>query len=218
MPRNVGERTDDFLLQRDHRPQNSAQETNVMRAANDLAAASGRLSSPALDRLKRLIAGDAEPGWSVTLPAHDNPSPDRPLILVVDDDPVNRTLASELLSCWGMKPLLAVGGAEAVAMACELRLDLILMDLRMPAPDGFAATAQIRRFEREHGRRRVPVVAYTAATPGADRPHLRDSGIDAVLHKPADAQALRECVTRWCLQEPTNVGHRTDPRPLAVAK
>jgi len=77
-----------------------------------------------------------------------------------------------------------------------------LMDLQMPAPDGFAATAQIRRFEREHGRRRVPVVAYTSATVSVGHPRLRDSGIDAVLRKPADAQSFRECVTRWCLQEP----------------
>jgi CheY-like chemotaxis protein len=173
-----------------------------MRATNNLVAAKGRLGSSALDRLKRLIAGHAEPGWSVTLPAQDNPFTDRPLILVVDDDPVNRTLASEQLSCWGMKPLLAVGGAEAVILACEVRLDLILMDLQMPVPDGFAATAQIRRFEREHGRRRVPVVAYTSAAVSADEPRLRDSGIDAVLRKPAGAQALRECVTRWSLQGP----------------
>lgn len=175
-----------------------------MRAANDLAATGGRLASPALDRLKRLIAGHAEPGWSATLPAHDGPSTDPPLILVVDDDPANRALASELLSCWGMKPLLAAGGAEAVVLACELRLDLILMDLQMPAPDGFAATAQIRRFEREHARRRVPVVAYTAAAVSADQPRLRDSGIDAVLRKPADAQAFRDCVTRWCPQRTTS--------------
>jgi CheY-like chemotaxis protein len=173
-----------------------------MRAANDLVATSGRLGSPALDRLKRLIAADTEPRWGVTLPAHDTPATDRPLILVVDDNPVNRTLASELLSCWGIMPLLAAGGAEAVVLACELRLDLILMDLRMPVPDGYAAAAQIRRFERAHGRRRVPVVAYTSADVSADQPRLRDSGIDAVLHKPADAQAFRECVTRWCLQAP----------------
>ena len=173
-----------------------------MRATNNLVAAKGGPGSSALDRLKRLIAGHAEPGWSVTLPAQDNPFTDRPLILVVDDDPVNRTLASEQLSCWGMRPLLAAGGAEAVILACEVRLDLILMDLQMPVPDGFAATAQIRRFEREHGRRRVPVVAYTSAAVSADEPRLRDSGIDAVLRKPAGAQALRECVTRWCFQEP----------------
>jgi CheY-like chemotaxis protein len=139
--------------------------------------------------------------WSVTLPAHANPSTDRPLILVVDDNPANRALAKELLSCWDIEPLLAAGGAEAVALASELRLDLILMDLQMPAPDGFAATAQIRRFERQHGSRRVPVVAYTSAIESADELCLRDSGIDAVLHKPADAKAFRECVTRWCLHD-----------------
>jgi two-component system, sensor histidine kinase and response regulator len=135
----------------------------------------------------------------VTLPTYDTPSTDRPLILVVDDDPVNLTLAIAQLGCWGMKPLLAGGGAEAVILATELRLDLILMDLQMPVPDGFAATAQIRRFERENGRRRVPVVAYTSAAVNADEQRLQDSGIDGVLHKPADAQAIRECVTRWCL-------------------
>src|SRR5688500_4273165 len=123
--------------------QNSAQATSGMRAANDLAA------------------------WGATLPAHANPSTDRPLILVVDDNPANRALASAMLTCWGRKPLLAAGGAEAVVLACELRLDLILMDLQMPAPDGFAATAQIRRFERAHGRRRVPVVGYTSAAVSA---------------------------------------------------
>ena len=173
-----------------------------MRVANDLSTAGGRFVSPALDRLKRLIAGHAEPEWSVTLPAHDSASTDPPLILVVDDKSVNRTLASELLSCWGMKPLLAAGGAEAVALARELRLDLILMDLQMPVLDGFEAAAQIRRSEREHGRRRVPVVAYTSAAVSADQARLRDSGIDAVLRKPADAQAIRECVLRWCLREP----------------
>jgi CheY-like chemotaxis protein len=140
--------------------------------------------------------------WSATLPAPTNPSTGRPLILVVDDNPANRALARELLSCWGMKPLLAAGGAEAVVLACELRLDLILMDLQMPAPDGFAATAQIRQFEREHGRRRVPVVAYTSAAVTADQLRLRENGIDDVLRKPADAQAFRECVMRWCLKEP----------------
>lgn len=52
-----------------------------MRAVNDLMAASGRLALPALDRLMRPFAGDAESGWSLTLPAHGSLFTDRPLIL-----------------------------------------------------------------------------------------------------------------------------------------
>ena len=73
------------------------------------------------------------------------------------------------------------------------------MDLQMPVLDGFAATAQIRRFEVEHSRRRVPVVAYTSTLVCGDLSRLRDSGFDAILEKPASALAMRECVMRWCL-------------------
>ena len=124
---------------------------------------------------------------------------DRPLVLVVDDDPFNLMVASQRLSLMGIKPLVGADGAEAVALACALQLDLILMDLQMPVLDGFAATAQIRRFERECSRRRVPVVAHTSTLDGGDLSRLRDSGFDAVLEKPAGAHAMRECVMRWCL-------------------
>jgi CheY-like chemotaxis protein len=133
--------------------------------------------------------------------------PERPCVLVVDDDPVNLMLACEMLSFCGTKPLAAADGAEAVALACELRLDLILMDLQMPVLDGYSATQQIRRFEREHARTRVPVVAYTSTRVSADQPHLRDIGIDAVLHKPGDARTFQECVMRWCFP----AGHTAAP-------
>jgi len=70
--------------------------------------------------------------------------------------------------------------------------------------DGFAATAQIRRFEREHARTRVPVVAYTSTLVSAEHPRLRDSGIDAVLEKPGDVRVIRECVMRWCFPRGTS--------------
>lgn len=125
-------------------------------------------------------------------------SVDRPLVLVVDDEPINRLVASNMLSSIGAQPLLGCDGAEAVALARDVALDLILMDLQMPVLDGFQATEQIRRFEREHSRARVPVVAYTSTFVRGDLTLLRASGIDALLEKPCDVQAIRECVGRWC--------------------
>jgi CheY-like chemotaxis protein len=152
-------------------------------------------------RLERMLPShaSAEPRWSATLP-----SPDaahvlaRPLVLVADDNPVNLMLASEMLSYCGIKPLLAKDGLEALAIACKLRLDLILMDLTMPVLDGFEATAQIRQIERERGHPRVPIVAYTATLLERDKPRLRLCGIDAVLEKPVDVHAFQACVMRWC--------------------
>jgi len=117
-------------------------------------------------------------------------------VLVVDDDPVNLHVTSAMLSCWGIKPMLAADGAQAVTLADEQPLDLILMDLQMPVLDGLGATRQIRRAEQALCRTRVPVVAYTsmATTPAL----LGDFGIDAVLTKPCDAPALRACLLRWC--------------------
>jgi len=151
-----------------------------MEASTGLARASARAGSPHLPEPKRARI-------------------DSLLVLVVDDDPFNLMVTEQRLSSMGIKPLVRSDGAEAVAVACELQLDLILMDLRMPVLDGFEATAQIRRFEREHPRRRVPVVAYTSTVDGCDLSRLRDCGFDAVLEKPTGAHAMRECITRWCL-------------------
>src|SRR5687768_1684479 len=173
-----------------------------MEASNHPAPATARPGAHLLDRLKRMLADEAVPKsrWSESLQlAHVSPLCDRPLVLVVDDNPANLMEASEMLSSLGIKALLAADGAEAVILACELRLDLILMDLQMPVLDGLGATVQIRRFERANARRRVPVVAYTSSPVNADQPFLRRCGIDAALEKPADAQAIRACVMRWCL-------------------
>lgn len=166
-----------------------------------LASAAGRPVSLLLHRVKRMFASHVppEPPWCATLPSPD--AADifaHPLVLVVDDDPVHLMVASEMLSYCGIKPLLASDGLEAVAIACELSLDLILMDLRMPVLDGFDATAQIRRFEHEHARPRVPVVAHTATLTDSEKPRLRLCGIDAVLDKPVDVHAFQACVMQWC--------------------
>ena len=95
-------------------------------------------------------------------------------------------------------PQLAFDGAEAVRLARSRALDLVLMDLQMPVMDGLAATACIRRFEREHSYPRVPVVAYTSSAIAAKDAFLRESGMDAVLEKPCPETSLRECLLRWC--------------------
>lgn len=131
-------------------------------------------------------------------------------VLVVDDTPVNLMVTSELLSRCGVQPLLASSGAQAVALAGEHKLDLILMDLQMPVVDGFAATRQIRREERERSRRRVPVLAFS--TSAATDAVLGDSGLDGLLKKPCEPADLRACLLRWC---PAWTGAAAEPLPHA---
>jgi CheY-like chemotaxis protein len=135
----------------------------------------------------------------------DRPSLKRPRVMVVDDNPANHLDASELLSAWGITPVLAADGAEAVALAGAQDFDLILMDLNMPVLDGIAATQQIRRDEAENARARTPVVAYTSSVFSdldSELPNalLRSRGVDGVLAKPCDARSLKACLVRWCRQ------------------
>ena len=121
-----------------------------------------------------------------------------PRVMVVDDNPVNRMLASEMLALWGVKALLVEDGSQAVALARERPLALILMDLQMPVLDGLGATLQIRRFEAERSRPRVPIVAYTSAFYGTDPKRLQHFGLDGLLAKPCEVHELHECLLRWC--------------------
>jgi CheY-like chemotaxis protein len=117
-------------------------------------------------------------------------------VLVVDDDPVNLSVMAALMASKGLVPLLAADGAEAVALACEIHFDLILMDLQMPILDGLGATAAIRRFEDTCSRPAVPVIAHSSALPGAGI--LDACGISGRLTKPCDDQDLEDCLLLWC--------------------
>jgi len=117
-------------------------------------------------------------------------------LLVVDDDPESLRVISALLESRGLLPLLAADGAEAVALACEMDFDLILMDLQMPILDGLSATVAIRRFETRSARPAVPVVAYSSANLGDGL--LADHGMNGRLTKPCDDRDLEDCLVRWC--------------------
>ena len=132
-------------------------------------------------------------------------------VLVVDDDPMNLMVMSALMASKGLVPLLAADGAKAVTLACEMRFDLILMDLQMPIFDGLEATAAIRRFETTCSRLAVPVVAYSSAFLGAG--DLAAHGMNGRLVKPCDDQDLEDCLVRWCpsyLSSATVRGVRND--------
>ena len=146
-----------------------------------------------LERLERGLIGVFN-----TQPAPGLPYPKRLRVLVVDHSPVRQLMTYGLLSHWGITTMLASDGAEAVALACELEFDLVLMDLRIPLIDGLAATMEIRRHELRHSRARVPVVAYTSCALRGNDLFLQDFGVDAALEKPCDASTLLDCLLRWC--------------------
>src|SRR4051812_44339974 len=73
-----------------------------------------------------------------------------PLVLVVDDDSLNRTVMCAILQKLGYQFHLATNGREAIEAVFRDSYVAVLMDCLMPVIDGFEATAAIRRHEREH--------------------------------------------------------------------
>ena len=151
--------------------------------------------------LKSWLVGttDTKPS-STTLPsdaaAQSEPCHGSTRVLVVDDNPVNLMAMSEMLASRGLVPCLAVDGAEAVSLVCELPFDLILMDLQMPILDGLAATSAIRRFEALNSRSAVPVVAYSSLAPSSGV--LATHGLNGSLNKPCEDHELEDCLVQWC--------------------
>jgi signal transduction histidine kinase/ActR/RegA family two-component response regulator len=115
---------------------------------------------------------------------------DAPCILLAEDNPINRKLASNLLKRAGYRVLTAENGCIAVTVWEREQVDLILMDIQMPEMDGLAATRIIRDQEQASGAR-VPIVALTAHALPEDRQRCLDAGMDDYLTKPIDRAALK---------------------------
>jgi signal transduction histidine kinase/AmiR/NasT family two-component response regulator len=158
-------------------------------------------------------SGDAEP-HPLLLPAPPCGS-DKPVdkkqfsafrVLLVEDNPVNRTLSSAILEYFGCCADLADDGLEALERVAAERYDLILMDCQMPRMDGYKATAAIRKQEAESGAkgepRHVPIVALTAHALEGDRDACLAAGMDDYLSKPFKADELHAVLSRWLSSSP----------------
>jgi CheY-like chemotaxis protein len=120
---------------------------------------------------------------------------DAPIVLVVDDAPVNQIVAVRALQRCGCRSDVAGDGVEALKALATNRYDAVLMDCQMPEMDGYAATTELRR--REAGARRVPVIAMTASTMKGDLERCIAHGMDDFLSKPIRHNALDEVIHRW---------------------
>ncbi|EIC20442.1 PAS domain-containing hybrid sensor histidine kinase/response regulator [Thiorhodovibrio frisius] len=122
-------------------------------------------------------------------------------ILLVDDHPLNLTLARHLVAevLPGAHIEEASGGEEAVRHFTKNTPDLVLMDVQMPGMNGYDATGQIRA--RESGRR-VPIIALTAGTLKGEKERCLQAGMDDYLTKPIAADQLRECLQHWLTRQP----------------
>lgn len=118
---------------------------------------------------------------------------DPPLVLIADDFGDAREMYREYLEFFGFRAAEARDGKEAIARARELSPSVILMDLAMPAMDGWEATRQLKADPRT---RAIPVIAITGHALSGDAERARAAGCDGVLSKPCLPQRVVEEVRR----------------------
>jgi len=115
-----------------------------------------------------------------------------PVILVVDDNFLNRKVVGSLLKVLGVTAEYASSAPEAIAMVKEKPYDLILMDLIMPEMDGFEAARVILEFDRD-----TLIVALSADNMPETRIRAEKTGMKELLSKPVTVEELRRVIDRY---------------------
>ncbi|WP_036173799.1 response regulator [Massilia sp. 9096] len=135
-------------------------------------------------------------------------------VLLAEDNPVNVEVARAMLESLDLQVAVARNGQEALQAVRAGGHDCVLMDCQMPVMDGFAATATIRREEREAGRgRTLPIIAITANALQGDREACLAAGMDDYLSKPFTQQDLAAVIGRWIGLPLAASVHHEDERP-----
>ena len=120
-----------------------------------------------------------------------------PRILVVDDDLINQRVIANLLKRKGWESAVARSGQECLQKLSSEVFHLVLLDIQMPAMDGFQTAASLRRQEAERGRATpIPIVALTALRQPDTRERCLAAGMDDHLTKPVNTDQLYAVIQR----------------------
>ncbi|MGA0544547.1 response regulator [Brevundimonas sp. VNH65] len=113
-------------------------------------------------------------------------------ILVVDDDPAVRAIATEMLATDGHAIVEAVDGVEALALAAHLPIDLVIVDMLMPKMDGLETIAALRAAKS--GCSIIAISSGGLLNAGGLLRMALAAGADASLEKPLRLATLRETI------------------------
>ena len=128
-------------------------------------------------------------------------------ILLVEDNPINVMVATELLEGHGCTITPAGNGLEALDLVKERSFDLIFMDCQMPEMDGFEATAAIRKLQANGPAEQTPIIAFTANAMQSDQEKCLNAGMDDYISKPVSQESLEKVLIKWLPHKLKTVTH-----------
>lgn len=119
----------------------------------------------------------------------------KPLVLVVDDDPIHHRLLGLLADKLGIMVYLTSSCAEAIETIRTFSFDVILMDCRMPEVDGYLCTKRIRELTEKT--KTIPIIAVTADVLPPNREKCLACGMNDFLPKPFTFEELHDKLCFW---------------------
>ena len=113
------------------------------------------------------------------------------LILIIEDNALNRKLVRDVLQAKGYRTLESETAEEGVRLAREHQQALVLMDIQLPGMNGIDALGQLRADPATQG---IPVIAVTASAMTQNRQQIMAAGFDGYQPKPINVAAFLEAV------------------------
>ena len=113
-------------------------------------------------------------------------------VLIVEDEAVNRYMASRLLETMGHSVVVAENGSEALEQLKSTPFDLVLMDIQMPVMNGLEAVGHIRKFHGVANPPDIPVIALSAHASNVDREKALEQGMDEYIVKPYEIAEMKK--------------------------
>jgi len=115
------------------------------------------------------------------------------VVLIVEDEEVNGLFLEAVFQETGARTLYAKNGKQAIELCQSIsKIDLILMDIKMPVMNGLKATEEIRKFNKS-----IPIIAQTALALEEDRHNCLLSGCNETITKPIEVAELLNLVNRY---------------------
>ena len=119
-------------------------------------------------------------------------------ILLVEDNDINRHVATAMLEELGMRVVSCDSGAQGLKAFEACGFDLVLLDIQMPDMSGYDVAIRMRAIETERGQR-TPILAVTAHSISVASLDVRSEGFDALVRKPLTFQGVEDALKDWLM-------------------
>lgn len=135
-------------------------------------------------------------------------------ILLVDDDEINRLVATTFLKKWDVGVTIATNGVEALEHVVSKKFTMIMMDLHMPEMDGYECTSRIRAMEDQYFKT-IPIIVFSASYTIDSKRKAAEYGMTDFMNKPFRHEELQEKIMTYS-QPQAPSSHSGNHRPLKI--